>query len=460
MIHPFTVNNQHFVLDVHSGAVHMPDDLAYDILTGAPLDGYSEEAVAAAQAEIDSLISKGQLFSSLAAGIKESEIDFTNNRPQIVKSLCLHIAHDCNLRCKYCFASELLDTEKASPQARSDSLSVPEKGDAHIKNSRALMSPEIGKKAIDFLIENSGARRNLEVDFFGGEPTLNFDTVKAIVEYARSREAEADKNFRFTLTTNGLLLDDDKIEYINRYMDNVVLSLDGRKEVNDKMRGACYDKVLPKFQKLVEARGRQNYYIRGTYTRENPDFAKDVLHIADLGFSQISVEPVIASPRASYAIRQEDIPALCREYEHLAAMMLDRHSKGREKFNFFHFMIDLENGPCAAKRITGCGAGTEYLAVTPEGDLYPCHQFVGDKQFLLGNLDDGVIKADWQEKFSRLNVYTKPECAGCWAKYYCGGGCAANAFYTNGDIAKSDLTGCELQKKRTECALYLLGNDC
>lgn len=444
MVHLFTINNCHIALDVHSGAVHILDDIAFAILTGSSTDKFLEKEIAEAEKEIETLKASGQLFSKPAANFKEAEIDLTQNRPKIVKSMCLHIAHDCNLRCKYCFAGE---------------------GD-YGAVSRALMPPEVGKKAIDFLIDNSGTRRNLEVDFFGGEPTLNFDTVKIIVKYARQRGAEENKNFRFTFTTNGLLLDDEKIEYINQNMDNVVLSLDGRKEVNDNMRrsldksASCYDKVLPKFQQLTEARNHQNYYVRGTYTRENLDFGSDVLHIAGLGFSQISVEPVIGLPEASYSIRKEDIPALCAEYERLATEMLKRRNgeTQKENFNFFHFMLDLEGGPCAAKRITGCGAGTEYLACTPEGDLYPCHQFVGDAQFCLGNLDSSIIQTDWQEQFAQCNVYSKPECDACWAKYFCSGGCAANAFHMHGDIMKVDETGCELQKKRMECALYLLAN--
>jgi len=441
MIHCFSINDCNIVLDVHSGAVHVLDDLAYALLSGsdsekALLKCYSKEAIAEAKAEIKELTNKGQLFSQPDSDTRAGEIAFTQNRAPVVKSLCMHIAHDCNLRCAYCFAGE---------------------GDYGAVD-RTLMPLEIGIKAIDFLIEKSGNRRNLEVDFFGGEPTLNFEVVKSIVDYARKRETEAGKNFRFTLTTNGLLLDEDKIDYINRNMDNVVLSLDGRKAVNDKMRksldkkSSCYDKVLPKFRKLVEARKHENYYMRGTYTRENLDFCDDVLHMADLGFSQISVEPVIGTDNASYSIRWEDVPALCKEYERLAVEMVKR---GRD-FNFFHYMLDMTNGPCAAKRITGCGAGTEYLAVTPEGDLYPCHQFVGDKQFRLGDLDNGIVQTKWQEQFAKCNVYTKPECDACWAKYFCSGGCAANAFHLSGDIMKPDEIGCELQKKRLECALYLL----
>ncbi|MCL2399259.1 MAG: thioether cross-link-forming SCIFF peptide maturase [Defluviitaleaceae bacterium] len=438
MTHYFTINGCHIALDVHSGAVHILDDLVNDILTGdiASLETrYSKEEIAEAQAEIDALIACGQLNSKLPSSSRATEIAFTQNRKPVVKALCMHIAHDCNLRCTYCFAGE---------------------GD-YGAISRTLMSAEVGKKAIDFLIANSGNRSNLEVDFFGGEPTLNFEVVKTIVEYAREQEMDSGKNFRFTLTTNGLLLDDEKINYINSHMDNVVLSLDGRKEINDKMRksknagASCYDIVLPKFKKLVEARKHQNYYMRGTYTGNNLDFCNDVLHMANLGFSQISVEPVIGSATASYSIRNEDVLALCEEYERLAIEMVNCNYN----FNFFHFMLDMTNGPCAAKRITGCGAGTEYLAVTPEGDLYPCHQFVGDKEFRLGDLDSGISANKWQEQFDKCNVYTKPECDTCWAKYFCSGGCAANAFHVNGDIMKPDEIGCRLQKKRLECALYL-----
>ena len=446
MIHCFSINNCHIVLDVHSGAVHVLDDLACEILSGdnKKLKNRPQKEIKEAQDEINEIIAKGQLFSQPSDNVRESEILQLQNRIPVVKALCMHTAHDCNLRCAYCFAGE---------------------GD-YGAISRTMMSPKVGKKAVDFLIANSGNRRNLEIDFFGGEPTLNFDTVKTIVEYARSQAIASGKNFRFTLTTNGLLLDEAKIEYINRHMDNVVLSLDGRKEVNDKMRknmddkASCYENILPKFLKLTEARGHQNYYIRGTYTQENLDFSKDVLHMADLGFSQISVEPVVGAPTASYSIRWEDVPILCEEYERLATEMLDRKQRG-ENFNFFHFMIDMTNGPCVSKRVTGCGAGTEYLAVTPEGDLYPCHQFVGDKKFCLGNLNSGLQTEDainWQAQFSRCNVYTKVECVSCWAKYFCGGGCVANAYFANNDIMKPDKIGCELQKKRLECALYLLVN--
>jgi len=456
MVHCFSINGCNIALDVVSGAVHVIDDLAYKVLQtllenfpdGLPegeclQDHFPSENIDAVLKDFDSLIRKGQLFSTLSPGAQEAEINFAkqvHDSKKIVKALCLHIAHDCNLRCGYCFAGE---------------------GD-YGTITRNLMPLEIGKRAIDFLIAHSGGRRNLEVDFFGGEPTLNFDVVKGIISYARERETEAGKNFRFTLTTNGLLLDDSKMDYISTHIDNVVLSLDGRKEVNDKMRkrhdgSGCYEAILPKFQKMAKTINSaenhcKSYYIRGTFTKENLDFCNDVLHLADLGFSQISVEPVVAPTSASYAIGIEDVPTLCKEYERLATEMLARD------FNFFHFMLDMTNGPCAAKRITGCGAGTEYLAVTPEGDLYPCHQFVSDKAFLLGNLNTGVTNTDWQKEFSKCNVYSKPECDTCWAKYFCSGGCAANAFQANGDIMKPETIGCELQKKRIECALYLLAN--
>ena len=438
MTHIFTINKVNIAHDVYSGAIHVLDGAAFNILTeGSKI--YPADETAEAQKEIDALTACGQLFSKPRGNAKEADTAFTQNRPQIVKSLCMHIAHECNLRCKYCFAGE---------------------GDygAVAENERTVMTPETGKKAVDFLIAASGNRRNLEVDFFGGEPTLGFDTVKEVVDYARSREKAAGKNFRFTFTTNGLLLDDEKTDYINNNMNNVVLSLDGRKETNDKMRTAkngsgCYDKIVPKFKKLTEARSHENYYIRGTYTNENLNFSNDVLHIADLGFKQISVEPVIGKKDASFAIREEHVKILCDEYEKLAVLMSKRK---KNKFNFFHFMLDPEGGPCAAKRITGCGAGTEYLACTPEGDLYPCHQFVGSGQFKLGDINTGIVQTAWRERFMKCNVYTKPECDACWAKFYCSGGCAANAYHVNGDIMKPDAIGCELQKKRIECAMYLL----
>ncbi|MCL1877759.1 MAG: thioether cross-link-forming SCIFF peptide maturase, partial [Defluviitaleaceae bacterium] len=383
------------------------------------------DSPATVREEIQSLIDAGQLFAPDRAAEARAHM---RNRSPVVKALCLHIAHECNLRCAYCFAG---------------------KGN-YSETDRGLMPFAVGKNALDFLIENSGTRRNLEVDFFGGEPMLNFDVVKKIVAYGREREVAAGKNFRFTLTTNAALLDDENIAYINKTFDNVVLSLDGRKHVNDGMRrlasgGGSYEKILPKIKALADARGHENYYVRGTYTRHNLDFAADVLHLADAGFVNISVEPVVASPSADYSIREEDLSALFVQYEILAEALLAREREGRG-VRFFHFEIDPTGGPCVARRVTGCGAGAEYLAVTPSGKLYPCHQFVGDEQFLL----DAPSPT-----FSDCHVYTKPECIDCWAKFYCGGGCFATAFYMNGDIAKPDRISCELMKKRVECALYV-----
>lgn len=359
-------------------------------------------------------------------------------RNPVVKALCLHIAHDCNLKCVYCFAEE---------------------GEYH--GHRSLMSAEVGKAAIDFLIANSGSRRNLEVDFFGGEPLMNFDVVKEIVSYARSIEAEHNKNFRFTITTNGILLNDEIQQYINENMHNVVISLDGRKEINDKMRPRAggqgsYDVIVPKFQKLAESRNQTNYYIRGTFTRNNLDFMQDVLHMADLGFKQISVEPVVGQDTDPYAIQKEDLPRIFAEYEALAAELYERHKKGgKDDFNFFHFNIDLSGGPCVAKRLTGCGSGTEYLSVTPEGELYPCHQFVGLPEFRMGTVFDGIENWDLREKFASCNVYAKESCKECWARFYCSGGCAANAYQLEGDILKPYEVGCEMQRKRVECAIMI-----
>jgi uncharacterized protein len=321
------------------------------------------------------------------------------------------------------------------------------------------MSAEVGKRAIDFLIRSSGNRRNLEVDFFGGEPTLNFDVVKQIVVYARGLEKEHNKNFRFTLTTNGVLLDDAMISYINENMHNVVLSIDGRKETNDTMRKriggqGSYDLIVPKFQKLAESRNQNNYYVRGTFTRNNLDFSKDVLHLAELGFKQISVEPVVGDDAMDYTLKQEDLPFLYQEYENLATEILKSRKEGK-RFNFFHFMIDLSGGPCVAKRLAGCGAGAEYLAVTPDGDLYPCHQFTGIEEFKMGDVDSGVINTEKRDDFDKCNVYAKEDCKACWAKFYCSGGCAANAFQTNGDVLKPYQLGCDLQRKRIECAIMI-----
>lgn len=454
MIHQYKNNGFNIVMDVNSGSVHVVDDMVYEmiplieplytegirdrdtilaaVLNLVKLDAPQEEIMEAVD-EVLALAGEGKLFSE---DLYEAYIGDFKERETVVKALCLHIAHDCNLACQYCFAGE---------------------GEYH--GERALMSFEVGKKALDFLVKNSGNRVNLEVDFFGGEPLLNWEVVRKLVEYGRSLEEPNHKKFRFTLTTNGVLLNDEILEFANREMGNVVLSIDGRKEVHDRMRPfrggqGSYDLIIPKFLKVAESRGQMNYYVRGTYTRNNLDFSKDVLHLADLGFKQISVEPVVAGPSDDYAIREEDIPALKEEYDRLAVEMIRRRKEGKG-FNFFHFMIDLEGGPCVAKRLSGCGAGTEYLAVTPFGDFYPCHQFVGNEAFLMGNVDEGITRTDIRDAFKGCNVYAKEKCKKCFAKYYCSGGCAANAHNFHGTINGTYEAGCELQRKRVECAIML-----
>ena len=431
-------------MDVNSGAVHVVDDLVYQLVPlleplvkekkdkGEILDfvkaqqlPYTEEETAEAVDEILLLAQEGQLYTE---DIYENYIDSFKNRETVVKALCLHIAHDCNLACRYCFAEE---------------------GEYH--GRRAIMSYEVGKKALDFLVANSGNRTNLEVDFFGGEPLMNWEVVKQLVAYGRSLEEEHHKKFRFTITTNGVLLNDEILEFVNKEMGNMVLSIDGRKEVHDRMRPhrggqGSYDEIVPKFKKAAESRGQMNYYVRGTYTHYNTDFAKDVLHLADLGFKQISVEPVVAPETEDYAIREEDLPQLLAQYDELAEEMIKRRKEGNG-FNFFHFMIDLEGGPCVAKRLSGCGSGTEYLAVTPWGDLYPCHQFVGNEDFLMGNVDEGVLRTDIRDEFKQCNVYAKEKCKDCFAKFYCSGGCAANSYNFTGNVNGSYDIGCELQRK-------------
>lgn len=446
MIHKFSMNGVNVVMDVNSGAIHVVDEVVFDLvdkfqgktkdeLVSEFSEKYNVEAIKEAVEEIKYLKDSEMLFTKDEYA---NVLDKVAQRDPVVKALCLHIAHDCNLKCVYCFAEE---------------------GEYH--GHRSLMSTEVGKKAIDFIIASSGSRHNLEVDFFGGEPLMNFEVVKDIVEYGREQEKLFNKNFRFTITTNGILLSDDKIEYINKHMQNVVISLDGRKEVNDKMRPRAggqgsYDNIVPKFQKLAETRNQTDYYLRGTFTRHNLDFMEDVMHMADLGFKQISVEPVVGEEDNLYAIREEDVPAVCKEYERLAAALYERHKAGGEKdFNFFHFNIDLSGGPCVAKRLSGCGSGTEYLAVTPEGDLYPCHQFVGLDEFKMGSVFTGVETPELREKFSNCNVYAKEECKNCWAKFYCSGGCAANAHQLGGDILNPYKIGCDLQRKRVECAIMI-----
>lgn len=444
MVHQYKNNGYNIVLDVNSGAIHMVDDLTYDVIALWEETSreeiiqrlnktYDEAEIKEAIEEIEELQKNGDLFTP---DDYEEYIGDVTKRPTVVKALCLHIAHDCNLACRYCFAEE---------------------GEYH--GRRALMSYEVGKAALDFLIANSGNRRNLEVDFFGGEPTLNFQVVKDLVAYGREQEKIHNKNFRFTLTTNGVLLNDDIMEFANKEMDNVVLSIDGRKEVNDYMRPfrggqGSYDVIVPKFQKFADSRNQERYYVRGTYTHHNLDFSKDVLHLADLGFKQISVEPVVAQETDDYAIREEDLPQLFAEYDALAKEMVKRKKEGKA-FKFFHFMIDLEGGPCVAKRLSGCGSGTEYLAVTPWGDLYPCHQFVGNEDFLMGNVFEGLKRTDIRDSFKSCNVYSKEKCRECFARFYCSGGCAANSYNFHGDIHNTYDIGCALQKKRVECAIMI-----
>ncbi|MCI5860015.1 MAG: thioether cross-link-forming SCIFF peptide maturase [Blautia sp.] len=446
MVHRYKNNGYNIVLDVNSGAVHVVDDIVYDVIPYLEQDGetpasirdslagkYPEEEIKAAMDECQELKESGLLFTE---DRYRPAIEDFKKRPTVVKALCLHIAHDCNLACQYCFAEE---------------------GEYH--GRRALMSFEVGKKALDFLIANSGSRRNLEVDFFGGEPLMNWQVVKDLVRYGREQEKIHNKNFRFTLTTNGVLLNDEVMEFCNREMGNVVLSMDGRKEVHDKMRPfrngkGSYDLIVPKFQKFAESRDQQRYYVRGTFTHHNLDFSEDVLHYADLGFKQVSMEPVVAPPEADYAIREEDVPKICEEYDKLAKEMIKREKEGRG-FNFFHFMIDLSGGPCVYKRLSGCGSGTEYLAVTPWGDFYPCHQFVGNEKFLLGNVDTGIVNTEIQDEFKCCNVYAKEKCQKCFVRFYCSGGCAANSYNFHGSINDAYDIGCELERKRVECAIMI-----
>ena len=455
MIHQYKLGGCNIVLDVCSGSVHVVDDVAYDVI--AMLESSSRDDTVKALSEkysarqdvtkadieeciddVEELKKEGLLFAPdtfepMAHTLKEKTSG-------VVKALCLHVAHTCNLNCSYCFASQ---------------------GKYH--GERAVMSYDIGKRALDFLIENSGLRRNLEVDFFGGEPLMNFDVVKKLVEYARSEEKKHDKNFRFTLTTNGLLINDDVIDFANREMSNVVLSLDGRKEIHDRFRvdyagNGSWERVVPKFQKLVRARGGKNYYMRGTFTHANPDFVKDIRTMLDLGFTELSMEPVVCAPGDPSELTEEDIGIVEKQYEELAMLMLQRKREGRP-FTFYHYMIDLKNGPCIYKRISGCGSGTEYMAVTPWGDLYPCHQFVGEEKFRLGSVFEGVVNTAAQREFADCNVYARPECRDCWARLYCSGGCAANAYHATGSVRGVYKAGCELFKKRMECAIMLAVSD-
>ena len=451
MVHCYKLGGLNIVLDICSGSVHVVDEVVYDVIEAYEsrskeeiiaemLEKYAaDESVTREELEgcfedIEELKAAGKLFSPdnfepMAGKLKQKSAG-------VIKALCMHIAHTCNLNCSYCFASQ---------------------GKYH--GDRALMSFEVGKRALDFLVENSGNRHNLEVDFFGGEPLMNFDVVKQLVAYARSIEKKAGKNFRFTLTTNGMLIDDDVIEFANKECSNVVLSLDGRKEVHDRYRvdyagNGSWERIVPKFQKLVEAREGKNYYMRGTFTHANPDFLKDIEKMLELGFTELSMEPVVGPESDPSSLTAEDLPIVLEQYEKLAELMLKRHREGKP-FTFYHYMIDLKGGPCIYKRISGCGSGTEYMAVTPWGDLYPCHQFVGEEKFKLGNVFDGVSNFEAQEDFAACNVYSRPECRECWARLYCSGGCAANAYHSTGSVRGVYKYGCELFKKRMECAIML-----
>jgi len=451
MIHQYQLGGYNIVLDVCSGAVHVVDELAYDMIAlfaendkdtviariaekYEGKDGVTRDDIAECYDQIGELKEAGQLFAPDTFAPMAGELK--QKTAGVVKALCLHVAHTCNLNCEYCFASQ---------------------GKYH--GDRAVMSFEVGKRALDFLIENSGSRRNLEVDFFGGEPLMNFDVVKELVAYARSIEKEKGKNFRFTLTTNGVLIDDDVIDFANREMSNVVLSLDGRKEVHDRYRvdyagNGSWEKIVPKFQKLVKAREGKNYYMRGTFTHANPDFLADIRQMLDLGFNELSMEPVVCAEGDPSELTKEDLPIVLKQYEELAELMLEREKEGRP-FTFYHYMIDLTGGPCIYKRISGCGSGTEYMAVTPWGDLYPCHQFVGDEKFKLGDIWKGVDNTAIQDEFMKCNVYARKECADCWARLYCSGGCAANAYHATGAISGVYEYGCELFRKRMECAIMV-----
>lgn len=450
MIHQYQLNGYNIVLDVYSGSVHWVDDVAYDMIalfetTPAALiidlmlakyghrPDINETELRNVLDEINQLKEEGKLFTSDTYADKAIDLKVKNNA---IKALCLHVSHNCNLTCDYCFASQ-----------------------GKFQGERALMSFAVGKQALDFLIANSGTRTNLEVDFFGGEPLMNWPVIKQLVAYARSRETECRKHFRFTLTTNGMLIDDEVIDYANREMDNVVLSLDGRPEIHDRLRRASngkgsYEVIVPKFQQFVQRRGNRKYYIRGTFTHYNTDFTNDIYHMLDLGFSELSLEPVVCPPSDPFALKEEDLPALYEQYELLAKEQIKRAQTGRP-FTFFHYMIDLTSGPCIYKRITGCGSGSEYLAVTPWGELFPCHQFVGEPAFSMGDVWQGVTNLSLQDAFRKCNVYTRNECRDCWAKLHCSGGCAANAYHTTGAIDGVYEYGCRLFRKRIECAIMI-----
>lgn len=445
-IHKFYLNDRYIVLDIASGSVHVVEKIVYEMIDDYEklskdeiIDNfsklYNEEDAREAYEEIDYLTKEGLLFS------EDEHFKLPKYNPEnVVKALCLHVAHDCNLRCKYCFASQ---------------------GD--FKGDRSLMSFETGKKALDFILKNSGNRKNLEVDFFGGEPLMNFDLVKKLVAYGREEEKKYNKHFRFTITTNGMLLNKEIEDFINENMDNVVLSIDGRKEINDEMRPTIngkgsYDVIVPKFKELIDKRGDKDYFIRGTFTNENLDFSEDLKDFYSHGFKKTSIEPVVTDEREPYAIREEHLDKILSEYEKMSKDYIDIRKKDKD-FSFFHFIIDLSQGPCIVKRTVGCGAGSEYVAITPQGEIYPCHQFVGEEEFLLGNVDDGILNTNLRDKFKNSNVYTNEDCPSCWARYYCSGGCHANAYYSNNDINKPYKVGCAMEKKRIECAISVLASE-
>lgn len=444
-IHKFYMNNKYIVLDVNSGSVHVVDKIVYDILEYYETETldyilskftseYGKKAVIDVYEEITKLKEQGLLYAP-----EQNLVGLSYNKDNVVKALCLHVAHDCNLKCDYCFAAQ-----------------------GNFKGDRSLMSLETGKRALEFLVENSGNRRNLEVDFFGGEPLMNFQVVKDLVEYGRELEKKYNKRFRFTITTNGVLLDEDKMDFINENMENIVMSIDGRKEINDNMRKTItgkgsYDIILPKFKAMAEKRKDKDYYIRGTFTNRNIDFSKDIMDFYKNGFKSVSVEPVVTSEKEEYALREEHLNRVLEEYEKFSREYINIKKRDKD-FNFFHFMIDLTQGPCIIKRTVGCGAGSEYLAITPEGDLYPCHQFVGEKEFNLGNIFEGIKNNTLRKEFKEANIFNKEECNQCWARYYCSGGCHANAYYSNSDLMKPYKLGCEMEKKRIECAISILAN--
>ena len=439
MIHVFNIKDLYFAVDTNSGLVHAVEKIIYDLLMNERFkdenkyselyDEYDENSVKEAISEIQYLIDNNMLYTE--------DIKYENKIQPVIKAMCLNMTHDCNLRCEYCFASQ-----------------------GTYNGEKAFLSFETGKKAFDYLVKNSGNRRNLEVDFFGGEPLMNFETIKKLVDYGRSLEKEYNKHFRFTVTTNGLLLDEEKMDYINENMDNVVLSIDGRKETNDRMRKTIngkgsYDLIIDNYKKFINKRGNKDYFVRGTFTSNNLDFSEDVRHMRELGFDKISVEPVVAKMEEKYALKEEHADILKKEYEKLAEYYIESNNDKNKRFEFFHFNIELDGGPCIYKRSAGCGAGTEYVAVTPSGELYPCHQFVGNEEFIIGNVEEGITNRTIADKFKNVSVNDKPACRDCWAKYFCSGGCHANAYNFNKDLNIPYDVGCELERKRVECSIYI-----